>query len=51
MSYDEWIAKVDTILVGLCSMKHDDLVDQSWWDWWNDGVTPTRAAKLCLNNQ
>jgi hypothetical protein len=42
--FREWLRQVDTELAKRCGLSHDDLADQPWWDWFNDGFTPALAV-------
>ncbi len=49
--FREWLRQVDTELAKRCGLSHDDLADQPWRDWFNDGFTPAEAAEESLINE
>jgi len=44
MSYEQWLRKVDAILIGMCGMGHEDLPDRGWRDEFDDGSRPSTAV-------
>ncbi len=51
MTFEQWMSAVDRVLGGICGLSHDDLADQTWYDWYNSGMTPEEAADECLDNE
>lgn len=51
MTYDQWIAKVDTFFYKEIGLSHDDIEDWRWYDAYDDGYEPEEAAKECLYDQ
>jgi hypothetical protein len=51
MTFEEWLGKVDRHIGKVCGLGHNDLVDQPWWDWWNDEVRPREAARWALEEE
>ena len=49
MTFKNWIKEVDTILIAICGLSHDDLPDMPYWDYWDDGVTPQEMADFTLD--
>jgi hypothetical protein len=49
--FDSWMAAVDRHLMQRVGMTHDDMGDQCYSDWHNDGITPLQAARLVLENE
>ncbi len=49
--FREWLRQVDLELTKRCGLSHDDLADQHWRDWHNDGMTAAEAACECLVNE
>jgi hypothetical protein len=47
-SFEEWMAKVDAVLGRLVGVSHDDLPDQLWRDWYDDGLAANTAAMRAL---
>jgi hypothetical protein len=45
-----WMQKVNHEVELLCGMSSDDLPDVCYRDWFDDGVTPSRAAKRAMKN-
>ena len=50
MTFEEWIAKVDAILISICGLGHSDLPDMAYWDSWDDGVTPQEMVEDVLED-
>jgi len=49
MGFEKWMEKVDAVIGRLVGgLSHEDLADQTWRDWYNDGVTPKEAAEMAL---
>lgn len=42
--FERWLTRVDRCLYAKSKMGHGDLPDQSWRDWFDDGMTPNEAA-------
>lgn len=51
MTYDEWIYKVNRILLGLIGMSTRDLEDWLSRDTYDSGATPAEGAEECLRSQ
>ena len=51
LTFEEWLKQADYTLESLVFLGHDDLPDQTWRDWYNDGVTPADAARMTLENE
>lgn len=51
MSYNEWIAQVDALLVKAIGVSHDDLEDYLWHDDFEDGLEPVEAVDEFLFDQ
>ena len=47
-SYEAWFRKVDQAIQRLAGVSALDLSDQPYWDWWEEGMTPTAAARSAL---
>jgi hypothetical protein len=43
-SFEEWMAKVDAKLIGVCYLDSQDLPDYCYRDAFDDGVSPSVAA-------
>ena len=51
MGFEVWMNKVDEALGEKCGLSHNDLADQTWYDWYNSGMEPAEAAAECLANE
>jgi|TARA_X000000950_G_scaffold288701_1_gene406846 hypothetical protein len=49
-SYVEWIKEVDTHLVMVCGMAHDDLADALWRDYFEDHLSPLEAIESAVDD-
>lgn len=52
MTWEEWMEQVDTEInkiIGL-GLDHNDLADQPYHDWYEDGVRPKTAAKRAIKD-
>ena len=47
MSFEQWLNRVDAILVGMCGLCHRDLPDMLWRDQFEDEASPEEAVS-CL---
>lgn len=43
--FEQWMAKMDHSLVKRCGLGHMDLPDCQYWDWFEEGVSPSQAAR------
>ena len=50
LTFEQWIAKVDEILVKRVGLGRDDLPDCCYRDWYDDGVSPSVAAKRAMED-
>jgi len=48
MTYEEWIKAVNVSLVKYCGMGADWLPDYCYLSDYNDGISPSRAAKRAI---
>ncbi len=46
--FQDWLAEVDTEIGKICGLSHNDLPDQCWYDWFDSGMEPEKAARECL---
>lgn len=46
--FENWLARVDAELLGICGLTHSDLADWTYADAFLDGVTPREAAESVL---
>ena len=49
--FQNWLQQVDLELTKRCGLSRDDLADQPWRDWHDDGLTAAEAAGECLVNE
>lgn len=50
MTFDEWMNQVNIEVSNQVGLDADDLADQPYYDWWEDGVRPKTAAKRALKD-
>lgn len=50
LTFAEWLRKIDAILASRLGMTHEDLPDCCYRDWYDDGISPSRAAGLAITN-
>ena len=43
-----WKRQVDVALYKTCGLTSDDLMDVDYYTWFEDGVTPIRAARKAI---
>jgi len=48
LTFPDWLERVDQALVELVGLTHRDLVDQTWFDWFESEYTPLEAAQEAL---
>ena len=46
----QWMAEIDAIISKRFGISSSDLADTTYWDMWNDEMTPTEAADEALAN-
>lgn len=51
MSFKKWMQQVDRYIAWLVGLGADDLADQCWRDWYDDGASPREAATEALANE
>ena len=49
-SFKLWLANVDACCARICGLSIHDLPDCCFMDWFEDGVTPTSAARRAIRN-
>ncbi len=47
-SFEDWFKKVDAAVKKLAFLSAHDLPDCPYMDWYNDGVSPSVAAKRAI---
>lgn len=50
MDFNTWMDAVDREIISVCGLGVNDLPDQSFRDWFDDGLTPREAAEYTLEN-
>ncbi len=48
MDFEEWMEAVDAVLCELTGFTSADLPDQSWHDWFDEGIGSDEAAQLAM---
>ena len=51
MSFEAWMQRVDAILESRVGLSHLDLADICYRDMYDDGDTPSLAARAALENE
>ena len=46
-----WMAQVDMHMQQAIGFTHEDMPDQTWYDWFEDEVNPEDAAAMCIENE
>ena len=49
-TFTQWMGAVDAIISRRFGMTSSDLADTTYWDMWNDEMTPAEAADEALAN-
>lgn len=50
-SFAAWLGNVDRYMLGIVGLSHRDIGDQTWHDWYDDGVGPKAAVREALSNE
>lgn len=48
LTFEQWMRQVNNILVVLVHMESEDLPDVDYSTWYQQGLSPTRAAKKAI---
>jgi hypothetical protein len=48
--FGEWMRRVDEIIYNRCYVGAEDLPDCTYRDWYDDGMTPKKAAGRAIKN-
>lgn len=48
LSFDDWLKRVDMAICGKLGIGLADLPDCCYADWYEDGITPSQAARLAV---
>jgi hypothetical protein len=49
--FKDWMGRVDEYLWEWVGLTSEDLIDQLWRDWFEEGLTPRQAAKRALEEE
>lgn len=49
-TFEEWMAQVNREVSNIIGLDADDLADQPYYDWYEDGVRPKTAAKRAIKD-
>jgi hypothetical protein len=47
-TFKDWVSQVNRVLLANVGVTLDDLPDCCYRDWYDDGVSPVRAARMAL---
>jgi hypothetical protein len=50
MSFNTWMSKVDRKVSATAGLSVHDLSDQPFYEWWEEGMTPSEAASITLED-
>ena len=50
LTFKNWMVEVDRIIARRFGITSSDLADTTYWDMWNDEMTPAEAADEALAN-
>lgn len=50
-AFQDWLKGVDVALGLVIGLGHRDIADQTWRDWFDNGLDPHEAAQLALENE
>ena len=50
LTFKNWMVEVDRIIARRFGITSSDLADTTYWDMWNDEMTPAEAADEALSN-
>jgi hypothetical protein len=51
MTFEQWMKKVDQNISEVAGLSSNDLADQNYMDWFEDGMTPMEAAMEALDKE
>lgn len=51
LDFDKWMVRVDEHLIELCGLKSDDLADCRYAEWYEEGESPSKAARKAMRAQ
>lgn len=49
--FESWMRQVNAELSAICGLSSDDLADQTYRDWYEDGISPEDAATMTLEDE
>ena len=50
MSFNAWLIACDSLIYDALGVSLHDLIDCTWRDWYDDGLTPCQATADILDN-
>jgi hypothetical protein len=50
-TFEQWMKDVDAALIAKIGLTHEDLTDQTWADWYENGKTAKGAANQAIRNE
>jgi len=50
LTFEDWMKKVDKIIESRVGLSSDDLPDVCYRDWYDDGISPDRAANRAIKS-
>ncbi len=50
LTFEDWMKQIDAIISARTGLTHDDLPDVCYRDWYEDGMSPKRAASAAIAN-
>lgn len=50
LSFESWMHQVDENIQDSTGLSADDLPDACYYDWYEDGTSPSRAAAKAIRN-
>ena len=51
IEYEQWMRDVDAEVIARTGMSVHDLADVAFRDWYDDGITPAKAAARAIRNE
>ena len=51
MDFEKWAELVDQAFIDITGLDRDSWPDQCYYDWWEDGVEPTEAVAMAIENE
>lgn len=51
MTFEAWMSKVDAAFNEALGISHEEWPDQTYYDWFEDGIEPMEAVALAVENE